>query len=288
MQKPSIVRTRNPLNILMFSLVFLQVSFLFAQNTETDTIPRKIFEIKEILMESIRSKGLSGVKVNILLEKVLILDDSLHINYSLNGDLYTRKFGNFNQKSVDRIAIFHPYSILYQTSGVHQVDFILNKISDAFKKNTYKITGIKTQNTTVEVPILHTLKIKVNYTEVTPKTPKGKDWDFSLFPRGDSNNYPDLIYTIEAPFNEDSRGIFNGQFYRAHKQKNTLIAGWPYFSDTISYCEGDELSLCIKDADLIFHDKIGCISIYKLILKEQSEQLHFGSVLNFSCEVISD
>lgn len=287
MQTFLLICTRSSLKVLVFTLALLQSSFLFAQKTEIDTISTKNIEIKEILMESTRSKGLSGLKVSLVLKDMLVLEDSLFVNYSLNDKIHTRSYSNLHHKSVDKIVIFHPYAILYETSGNQQADFVLNKISDAFKKNRYKISGIKTHRAIIEVPLLHTIQIKVNYTQVTPKTPKGKDWDFHLFPRGDYDKYPDLIFTIEAPFNEDSRGVFGGQFYRAHKQKNTLVASWPYFSDTIFYCEGDELSLCIKDADLIFHDGIGCVSIYKLIANKQSEQMHFGSVLNFSCEVLS-
>lgn len=285
MQSSLFICTRSFFKILVITLVLLHTSLLFAQKTETDSISVKNIEVKTILMESTRSKGLSGLKVSLILEYMLVLEDSLYVNYNLNGKLYTRSFSNLHHESVDRLAIFHPYAILYETSGKQQAEFSLNKIKGAFKKNSYKISGVKTHRVSVEVPILHSIQIKVNYTEVTPKTPKGKDWDFHLFPRGDYDKYPDLIFTIEAPFNEDSRGIFSGQFYRAHKQKNTLLASWPYFSDNISYCEGDELSLCIKDADLIFHDNIGCISIYKLLETKQAEQLQFGSVLKFSCEL---
>jgi len=267
-------------------LFLVQTSFLSAQNTEVDSLISKTINVKEILIQSERSRGLSGVKLTLFLDDTIVKDDSLRIKYTLNGDAYTREFNELNPKSTDRIDIFHPYALLFYNSGAHHVSFLLDEFVDIAKRTIYTVEGVKDQAANVFVPTMHSLQVKVNYTEVTPKTPKGKAWDFYLLPRVKSDKYPDLIYTIEAVFNEASRGIFSGQFYRAHKQKNTLIASWPYLSDIVLYCEGDELSLCIKDADLIFHDKIGCISIHELILQKDALQLQFGSVLKFTYELI--
>lgn len=216
---------------------------------------------------------------------MIVKDDSLRVKYTLNGDSHTRQFVELNPKTVSSITIFHPFVLLFNNSGTHHVSFLLDEFVDIAKRTIYTVEGVKEQAAKVTVPTMHAFQVKVNYSEVASKTPKGKSWDFYLLPRVKSDKYPDLIYTIEAAFNEASRGIFSGQFYRAHKQKNTLIASWPYLSDSVLYCEGDELSLCIKDADLIFHDKIGCISIHELILQENIEQLQFGSVLKFSYEL---
>lgn len=286
MQSSLFICSKHLFKFLVFSLVILHTSILFAQKTEVDSILTKTITVKEILMSTERSKGLSGVKLTLLLDDMIVKDDSLRVKYTLNSDSYTRQFVELNPKSIDRIEIFHPFALLFYNAGTHHVSFMLDQFVDIAKQTKYVIEGIKEQATNVVVPTMHTMQVKVNYTEVTPKTPKGKAWDFYLFPRTKSDKYPDLIYTVEAAFNEASRGIFGGQFYRAHKQKNTLIASWPYLSDSILYCEGDELSLCVKDADVIFHDKIGCISIHELILQENTEQLHFGSVLKFSYELI--
>lgn len=284
MLSSQIFRSRKSYIFIVICLL-LQTSFLYAQNTEVDSLITKTINVKEILIQSERLKGLSGVKLTLLLDDMIVKDDSLRIKYTLNGDAYTRQFVELNPKSIDRIDIFHPYALLFYNSGTHHVSFLLDEFVDIAKRTIYTVEGVKEQAANVTVPTMHSMQVKVSYTEVTPKTPKGKAWDFYLLPRVKSDKYPDLIYTIEAAFNEASRGIFSGQFYRAHKQKNTLIASWPYLSDSVLYCEGDELSLCIKDADLIFHDKIGCISIHELILQEKTSQLHFGSVLKFSYEL---
>ncbi len=272
-----------PLKIIIFTFLIFQV--FDASSQETDSIKTKTINVKEILISKERSKGLTGVKIHLSLDDMIIKDDSLRIKYTLNGESYTRQFVELNPKPIDEIDIFHPFVLLFNNSGMHHLSFELHQFVDVAKKTKYKIAGDTAQTANLEVPTLHSFQIKVNYTEVTPKTPKGKSWDFYLLPRKKSDKYPDLIYTVEADFNEASRGIFGGQFYRAHKQKNTLIASWPYFSESVLYCEGDELSLCVKDADVIFHDKIGCISIHELILQENTEHLQFGSVLRFQYEL---
>ncbi len=274
---------------LKFTVVFLCAlfsSFLFAQKTEVDSLITKTINVKEILMITERSKGLTGVKISLKLDSMIVADDSLRINYRLNDKLYTRKFNELQPKLIDEIAIFHPFAILFVTSGTHQISFALDKMIDISKRTKYLLEGVKEDVNSVQVPTMHQLQVQVNYTKVTPKTPKGKAWDFHLFPRTTADKYPDLIYTLESEHNDASRGIFSGQFFRAHKQKNTLIAGWPYLSDNIYFCEGDAILLCVKDADLIFHDKIGCISISKMILQEKSVPLEFGSVLKFDYEMI--
>ncbi len=271
--------------VLLLSLL-IQTSFLFAQKTEVDSLITKTINVEEILISTEHSKGLTGVKISLKLDSMIVADDSLRINYRLNDKLYTRKFNKLQPKLIDEIAIFHPFAILFKTSGTHTINFVLDKIIDVAKQTKYQLKGIKKQVNSVQVPTMHQLQVQVNYTKVTPKTPKGKAWDFHLFPRTTADKYPDLIYTIESEHNEASRGIFSGQFFRAHKQKNTLIASWPYFSDAIYYCEGDVISLCIKDADLIFHDKIGCISTDEMISQERSTPLEFGSVLKFDYEMI--
>jgi len=271
--------------IILFLLVS-NLSLVIAQAaSEKDTIS-KLIHINKIEMEFIKSKGLFGMQLTMAIQDTLVIANNLNIDYKINGTPYTRLFFEVRPLSITRIPIFHPFTHLFKIGGSNTISFELDSIYIPKQKEGFNLLGVKTKSMPVEVPPIRTIRTKVNYVKVNEINPKGKAWDYNFFASSKSDNYPDLIYTVESIFNEDSRGIFNGQFYRGHKQKNTVVASWNYFSDVIYYCEGDELFLCIKDADTVFHDEIGCIALDQLIEQEKKEKLQFGSVLSFSYEVI--
>lgn len=278
----------NKIELFLLSCIILGISAVTAQDSPEIPSSENSVTINSIKMESTRSKGLSGLKILIELDEKIQVEHNLNIHYSLDGKSYTREYREMRPRSFKRIKIFHPFAILYHESGSQQTTFKLDSIYEPDKKLKLYVEGVRDQKIVSDVPAIRTIKIMVNYTKVTETNPKGKEWDYNLFKTNKTDTYPDLIYTIESSFNEDSRGIFGGQFYKTHKQKNTVIASWPYYSDLIYYCEGDELSLCVKDADTIFHDVIGCVTISKLLSMDRIDQLKFGSVINFSCEIVSD
>lgn len=283
-ENSSIRKFMHSLCLILLILVS-GMDILSAQDTTETVIVTEPISITNIGVLSTRSKGLSGIMITLTLEDTLTINGNLNVAYSLNEKSYTRDIRNMYVKKLTEIRTFHPYAQLFEKSGDHRIVFALDSIYDPDAKIGFVLKGNKMKPAVIEVPTLHSIKVKVNYTEVSSTTRKGKAWDFNFFANTESDNYPDLIFIISSPYNEDSNGVFTGQFYRSHKQKNTLIASWPYFSDIVYYCEGDELFLYVKDADNVFHDTIGYISLDELKGKEKIEDMHFGQVLRFSCEV---
>jgi hypothetical protein len=272
------MRTLIILSILCFGKVF-------SQNPPQKVSVSDSLFVEGIVIETSQSKGLSGLMIEIDLKQTIQIDHNLDIHYSIDGSPYTREYREMRPLSTNQLKIFHPFAQLYQSKGKYESIFHLDNIVDPDKQHQYEIDGQLEQNAISIVPTIHSIKIKVNYVTVSETTPKGKAWDYNFFKTNKTDTYPDLNYTIESTFNELSRGIFGGQFYSAHKQKNTIISSWPYFSEQVYYCDGDELRICIKDMDTLIHDVIGCISIEELLTMKNTENLKFGSVTDFNCKV---
>ena len=262
---------------------FLFSGFLFARIDGSKTI-----KVKDITMEKEYVKGLWGILINLSLDQPFEMEEDLIVTYMLNEkDLKRDLIKLWTHDSLSRIQIFFPLQQLFNQAGRQKASFSLKGIFREEGEIPLALEGKMEHEIEVDVPVMNTIKIKVDHVAVSKTNEKGNAWDYHLFSTRESDNYPDIIYTIEVEYNELGRGGMHTVLYSSHRQNDTLEASWTYFSEPVKYCEGDKLKVCIKDGDTVFHDKIGCIALDKLKARRNISELTFDSVLKFSAVLLT-
>ena len=251
-----------------------------------NTYSQDTINVTNITVQADTQKGLSGVEILVsFADTVITGKDDLKLEYTLNGRSFKRIASNLMKPNSMTIAqIFHPISQLFDAKGSYDVDFKLNSISAKGKESRYEyiLDGLSFAMGKVTVPEIIKCMVNVDYVEVYSTNSKGKAWDYNFFAQSSRDNFPDMVYTVESDYNENSRGVYGNIRYRSHKQKNTTRASWTYSTDTITYCKGDKLMVCIKDVDTIFDDTIGCFEIDELAKKGKFKDLSSQSVISMS------
>ena len=239
-------------------------------------------------MESTYSKGLSGILIQLTLDQPLKMEEDIFLTYELNElDLKRDLLKLRTPDTLKRVQIFFPFHQLFTTSGRQRVHFLLKGIFKEQDEIPLTVEGKKAMSVEVDVPVIYTVKLKVDYIAVAKTNEKGNAWDYHIFSTKESDNYPDLLYTIETDYNELGQGSTRTVLYSSHRQNDTLEASWTYFSEPVKLCKGDKVKVCIKDGDTVFHDKIGCIELDQLKAMQNIRELAFDSVLKFTAVLVT-
>ncbi|MDH5398924.1 MAG: hypothetical protein OEX02_12310 [Cyclobacteriaceae bacterium] len=273
--------------LTLAGLVFNGSAALGQTGENTEIVYSQIL-IEQVTLEQTDQKGLKGVLVRLQLADSLFLEEDLLVRYTINDEPFVRRLLVQAERaySINTIEIFHPFAGFFRSSGEQEVLFMLENMAIPDQNREFKAVGILMQNISVVVPTILSFSVKVNYVGVSGVAANGTAWDYNFFAAKPADSYPDLVFTIESEFNEKSRGVFSHIRYQSHRQKNTIEASWPAFSDVVYYCAGDRLSVCIKDVDTVFDDVIGCLSVDELKGKKMIDKLNFQQVRNLMGEVL--